>query len=583
VRFIVAALWAAALLSGQGTPDPLLSAMKDEVERSKTLEITGLAKPYFIEYTVEDVRSYSISATLGAVLATNTSRNRVPRIRVRVGDYSFDNSNYVLSDAGSTGGELPIDDDYSVLRRTFWLLTDRAFKSAVEVITRKQAAMKNTTQQEALADFWKAPPVQKIEPIRPPSVSVADWSKRLRSISTVFSSYPEVLSSGVTFQATDATFYLANSEGSTLRLPDTISIFEVRATGQAPDGMNVRDSATLPVLDEKALPPEAELRKRAEQVAQNVKALIAAPVAESYSGPVLFEGVAGAQIFAEVLGPQLTLPRRPIGEPGRSTPFIPSEFETRVDYRVLPEFMDVVDDPTQKAWNGVPLIGFYQLDYEAVAPTAVPVIEKGRIKRFLLTRQPVRGQQGTNGHARMPGSYGANAAAITNLFVKSSETVKKDELKARLIKLVQDRQRPYGIIVRKMDFPTTAPQDELRRSFMAASQSGGGARPVSAPLQVFRVYPNGKEELVRGLRFRGLGVRSLRDILAVSDESFVFHYMNTLAPMSLPGGGHVAPTSVIAPSILLEDVELERPQEDLPRLPIAPPPPLTVSAAPAAR
>jgi hypothetical protein len=584
MKFIAAAFCAATLLSAQGTPDPLLSAMKDEVERSKTLEITGLEKPYFIEYTVEDVRSYSISATLGALLATNTSRNRVPRTRVRVGDYSFDNSNYVLSDAGSTGGELPLDDDYSVLRRNFWLLTDRAFKSAVEVITRKRAAMKNTTQQEALADFWKAPPVQKLDPVSPPSVSIADWSTRLRNISMVFAAYPQVLSSGVTFQSTDAMFYLANSEGSALRLPDIISIFEVRATGQAPDGMNVRDSATLPALHDKALPSEAELRKRAEQVAQNVKALIAAPVAESYSGPVLFEGVAGAQIFAELLGPQLTLPRRPIGEPGRPAPFMPSEFETRMDYRVLPDFIDVVDDPTQKAWNGIPLLGYYEFDYEGVAPTAVPVIEKGRIKRFLLTRQPVRGQQGTNGHARMPGSFGANAAAITNLFVKASETVKKDELKARLIKLVQDRQRPYGLIVRKMDFPTTAPQDELRRSFMAASQSGGSARPVSAPLLVFRVYPDGKEELVRGLRFRGLGVRSLRDILAVSDESFAFHYMNTLAPMSLPGGGYVAPTSVIAPSILLEDVELERPQEDLPRLPIAPPPPLSVSAAaPASR
>jgi predicted Zn-dependent protease len=254
-----------------------------------------------------------------------------------------------------------------------------------------------------------------------------------------------------------------------------------------------------------------------------------------------------------------------------------------MDYRVLPEFIDVVDDPTQKAWNGVPLLGYYEFDYEGVAPTAVPVIEKGRIKRFLLTRQPVRGQQGTNGHARMPGSFGANAAAITNLFVKASETVKKDELKARLVKLVQDRQRPYGLIVRKMDFPTTATQDELRRSFMAASQTGGSARPVSAPLQVFRVYPDGKEELVRGLRFRGLGVRSLRDILAVSDESFAFHYMNTLAPMSMSGGAYVAPTSVIAPSILLEDVELERPQDDLPRPPIAPPPPLSVSAAPASR
>ena len=111
---------------------------------------------------------------------------------------------------------------------------------------------------------------------------------------------------------------------------------------------------------------------------------------------------------------------------------------------------------------------------------------------------------------------------------------------------------------------------------MSAAQ-GGGSRPVSTPLQVYRVYPDGKEELVRGLRLRGLSTRTLRDIVAVSDESFVFSYMNTLAPMSMPGGGYVSPTSVIAPSLLFEDVELERPQDDLPKLPVVPPPPLSAS------
>jgi hypothetical protein len=132
------------------------------------------------------------------------------------------------------------------------------------------------------------------------------------------------------------------------------------------------------------------------------------------------------------------------------------------------------------------------------------------------------------------------------------------------------------MIVRKMDFPTTAPGEELRRRFMSAQQSSG-SRAISTPLHIFRVYPDGKEELVRGLFLRGFSVRTLRDIVAVSDESFAFHFMNSLAPMSMGGTGYVAPTSVVAPSILLEDVELERPQDDLPKLPIVPPPPLSAS------
>ncbi|HYP08087.1 MAG TPA: metallopeptidase TldD-related protein, partial [Bryobacteraceae bacterium] len=488
------------------------------------------------------------------------------------------NSNYVFSDGGSRGGELTLDNDYSVLRRNFWLVTDNAFKNAVEAITRKRAALKNISEPEALADLWPAKPVQHIQPIVRASVSADAWTHRVRDLSRVFASHPDVLSSGVNFESSDAMFYLVNSEGSAIRVPDRISTLQVRAAGQAKDGMSLRDSLVFPVLDPGNLPSDADLRKQVEAVAQNIKAVSQAPVGETYSGPVLFEGVAGAQIMAEVLGPQFALTRRPIAEPGRPAPFLPSEFEGRIGSRVLPDFMDVVDDPTQKAWNGIPLLGFYEHDYEGVPPTPLTLVEGGKLKNVLLTRQPVRGSfEASNGRARVPGSFGANAASITNLFVKATETVKKEELRARLLKIVQDRGKPYGVIVRKMDFPTTAPNDELRRRFMSAQQ-GGGARPVSTPLHVYRVYPDGKEELVRGLILRAFSVRTLRDIVAVSDESFAFHYMNTLAPMSMGGTGYVAPTSVVAPSLLFDDVELERPQDDLPKLPIVPAPPLSATA-----
>lgn len=574
---LLAILSIAAILPAQQAPDPLLKAMKDELERSRTLEIGGLDKPYFIEYTVEDLQSYAVSATLGGILAKNVTRHRIPRTRVRVGDYTFDNANYIFSDSGGGGAELPIDDNYGVLRRTFWLATDRAFKNGVEAITRKRAALKNMTQPEALPDLWKAESVQKVLKPQRMAIDLDSWTNRVKLLSGVFSAYPEVLSSAVSFDASDSIFYLANSEGSALRLPDGISSVHIRATGQAPDGMAVRDSASFSVLDLKSYPSESELKKNAEQVAERIKALAAAPAGETYSGPVLFEGVAGAQLIAEVLAPQFALTRKPVGEPGRPVPFMPSEFEGRIGSRVLPEFLDVIDDPTQKAFNGVPLLGHYEHDYEGLTPAPLMMVEKGKLASFLLTRQPVRGYGGSNARARVPGAYGANAASVSNLIVRASETVKKDDLRARFLKMVQDRNKPYGIVIRRMDFPTTAASDELRRVFMAAAQ-GGGARPVSSPLQVYRVYPDGKEELVRGLRIRGLSVRTLRDIIAVSDENHVFSYMNTLLPMSMPGPGYVAPTSVIAPSLLFEDIELERPQDELPKLPVVPPPPLTASS-----
>jgi hypothetical protein len=565
---------------GQASSDIILRAMKDELARARTLSIASLDQPYYVEYSLEDVQSFSVSATLGGLFTTSQNRFRVPRVRVRVGDYGFDNANYVYSDYYSgtryDSDRLPLDDNYDALRRSFWLATDRAYKTAVEAIGRKRAALKNVTQNEALPDLWKAAPIVKITAGEKPLQASEQWTARVKQLSRMFSKYPEVLSSGISFDASNSIYYMHNSEGTTLRHPESMFYVQVRASGQAGDGTAIRDFALIPRRDVNRFPADAELEKIVRDVAETVKALSSAKVGESYSGPVLVEGLAAPQMVAEVLGPHFTMSRRPVGEPGRSLPFMPSEFQGRIGSRVLPEFIDIVDDATQESWNGTPLFGAYSIDEEGVVPQPLTLVEKGRLKSFVLSRQPVKGFEASNGHARLPGPYGTRTPTISNLFVRSSESVPAAELKQRLLKMIQDRGKPYGIIVRKVDFPSSAPSDELRRMIMSAAQSGS-SRPVSNPVLVYKVFPDGREELVRGLRFRGVNARSFRDVAAVSDSSAVFHYMNNLNPLGAMGGGYVAPASVIAPSMLFEDLELDRPQDDLPKPPLVPPPSLSAS------
>jgi hypothetical protein len=586
-RTLCALLLASTLASAQApvppSADVILRAMKDEAERSRTLAIASLDNPYYIEYALDDVHAFSASASLGALVGVTETRFRIPRVRVRVGDYDFDNTNYVLTDfAGSTRYDpdpFPIDDDYGVIRRGFWLATDRAYKAAVESIARKRAALKNIAQSDKLPDFWKAPPANRIDPVPARAAGWAKWPDRVKLLSQTFLSYPEVVSSSVSFNSSRSVYYLHNSEGTSLRHADPLAHVQMQAQGFAPDGATVRDSASIPRWDETGLPAESELRSLSAQLAGNVRALIKAPVGESYSGPVLVEGIAGPQLIAELLAPNLAPGRRPIGEPGRPVPFFASELEGRIESRVLPEFLDVVDDPTQTSANGVALIGGYSIDEEGVAAKPLTLIEKGRLKAFLLTRQPVRGFTASNGRGRLPGPFGARAASASNLFVRSSESMPPEDLRKKLLELVQARNKPYGIIVRKMDFPFSGGADELRRMMTSSAQSGGG-RPVSPPLLVYRIYPDGREELVRGLRFRGLSVRSLRDIMAVSSGTQVLHYLNNLAPLAMLGGGsYAAPVSVVAPSLLFDELELEKPQDDNPKLPAVPPPPLTPAAA----
>jgi len=337
--------------------------------------------------------------------------------------------------------------------------------------------------------------------------------------------------------------------------------------------MPVRDAVSFQALDMDKLPAETEMRKAFVAAAENVRALVKAPVGAAFSGPVLFEPRAAAQLLAQLLGDNLDVPRKPLAEPGRAVNFLPSELETKIGSRILPEWMDVTDDPTQTSWNGKMLVGNEQFDMEGVAEKKVAVVEKGVLKNILTTRQPHKNLPESNGHARLPGAYGAESAAITNLFVNASQTAPLADLRKRMIEMCQQGGKPYGMLVRKLDFPFAGGAGELRQLAMGSAQAGGSARPVSPPLLVYRVYPDGREELVRGLRFRGVSARSLRDILAASQETALFDYVNNSAPMAMLGaGGYLAPTSVIAPGLLFEEMEFEVPREQLPKLPLVPPP-----------
>ncbi len=571
------ALGLLGILSAQAPPaDPVFQAMRDEIDRARKLSLANLEAPYFVEYVIDEQESFAVSANLGGLLSRRKERFRSPDVRVRVGDYKFDNSNYVGSSFG--GGSrydlerFPLEDSYPLLRRYFWLMADSAYKSSVEAISRKRAAMRNMQQNEQLNDFAHAEPLKSVRPLKRLVLDEEQWAGRVRALSAIFIQYPGVKNSGVELDVSEGGLQLVNSEGTEVREPEGAAILRARAVAQAADGMSLRDAVTFHALDAAHLPSDAELRRGITALAENVVALAKAPKGEDYSGPVLFEGQAGAQIFAEVLARNLSLTRRPVGDGGRGGGAQSSELEGRMGARVLPDTFDVVDDPTQKEWRGRPLFGSYTVDREGVPPKPLRLVEKGVLKSYLLTRQPVRGFEGSNGRARLPGNYGASAANIGNLFVSTSEPVTVAELKKKLIELCRTRNKPYGIIVRKMDFPSTGGLDEVRR--LITGHPGG--RPVSMPILVYKVYVDGREELVRGMRFRGFNVRSLKDILAAGDDSAAFEYMDNAAPFALVGGaGFTAETCVVAPSVLIDDLELHPAEEELPKLPVVSPPDMT--------
>jgi len=551
-------------------PDPVLDAMQAELTRSMTLTLNQLDKPYYLSYSVDDEHTWSAAATMGGLIDSTSNSFRIPRLRIRVGDYKFDNTNWTGANAQGPRYDLrsfPIEDENPlVLRQFLWLATDSAFKGSLQSIARKRAALRNVTVSEVLPDFAPVKPFVAIHDYSPVNFDFKTWTDRTRRISSVFNEFPALRNSSVEFSAVDSLHRFVSNEGTKIRLQETMGAIEIQASAQAADGMIVRDLDVFYTRDAARMFPEEELSKSARSIGGQVLKIAAAPLGENYTGPILFEGVASPQLLAEVLGRNLYISRKPIAAPGAAAQAATTELEGRRGVRIMPEFFDVVDDPTK------PLFGQEEVDEEGVPDKPLSLVEKGVLKDFLRTRQPVRGYDDSNGRARIAGSYGAELPVPTNLLISARETSSIADLKKKLIDLIQQRGLPYGMIVRKMDFPSSASLDEARK-ILAAGSAGGSNRPVSMPLYAYRLYPDGREELVRGERFKGVNARSLKDILAAGDDSVTFNYLDNGAPFALLGyGSGAAEVTVVAPSVLIDDLELSKVDDEMPKLPVVPAP-----------
>lgn len=560
--------------------DVQLRAMQDELIRAKSLQIPNLEKPYYVAYASEDNDSFFVSASLGGLLNVERQHVRVPRINVRVGNFDFDNTNYILSDVygGSRydAATLSLEDDYNAFRTTYWLATDRLYKTAAEAITKKRNALRDIANTEQTADFSPSKTLQLLRPAGQLSLSEDNWTNLIKRLSERFAKYPDVDYSSIQFRAVSATTRFVNTEGSVIRVPEQYAHLQIRASARAADGSQLWNSGFLNVVNPSQMPKEEALAKLANQVAEETQALAKAPLAEEYSGPVLFEDEAAAQMMAAVLSDALRLSRKPVTQPGQASPFSESVWANRLGSKVLPDWMSLIDDPTAETAGHQPLFGHFEADLEGVAPQTLTLVDKGVLQGFFLTRQPVKTFNQSNGRARLPGRFGTSGTAISNLFVKTEQSVSTKELRAKLLDIVKAANRNYGIVIKKLDFPSTASVDQLQHMFNQLRQEGA-SRSINAPLVAYRLYPDGREELIRGVRFKDFSARNLKDIQAASNKPYVLNYINNGSSYNWANApGYVTESSVICPSLLFDNLDLDRAQDDLRKLPIVPPPSIEV-------
>lgn len=558
--------------------DENLRAMVDELNRSRDLRMMVGAPLYYLNYNFARGDGFLVSYSLGALVNRGESQMRVPQVKARVGNYESDDSNFLLSgiyqgtrfDAQS----FPLEPDYSLMRRDWWLLTDMAYKGSVQAFNYKKASMQNLRQVQEFPDFTAGPATVMVLSGEPANFDKPRWDRVTRSLSEVFLRYPTILDSQVQFGYSRGVEYQVNSEGAVVRRPFAIGFLRVVAKGKSDRGSEIWDGAEFLGFKEADFPTDAALHDAIVKLADGIVARQAAPRGENYTGPVLFEGVAAPQLTAQLIGRQLWFPRKPVTVPNRPLTWPRLELEGRIGTRIVSELLTVRDDPTATTFQGQPLLGTTLIDLEAVKPEPLTVIRDGRLETMFRTRTPSVPGEVSNGRARIHGVFGAARGAASNLFIEARESVPEVQLRAKLLEMVKAANKPYGIIVRKLDFPSGGDQNALRVIF-SGNATNTGKVPVSLPLMVYRVYPDGREELVRDVNFRELEIRALRDIVA-GDTPHVFHFLEngaTFAPIGV--GTYVAETSVICPSLLLEEVELEPIRVETRTEPLVAPPPLS--------
>jgi TldD protein len=514
--------------------DGLLEALLTELDRSKAqLKMDQVQPPYFIEYRVSDVQDIGLEAAFGALRENQRLHFRVLRVVVRVGDHKQD------SQFGRSQGEstiLPLDDDPIALRHQIWLATDDAYKAAGQGLAEKQAALKQfSADPSPVDDFAKAPQMIAVEPPVSLQVDEAGWKKTLEDVTNLYRLYPDVQSVTASARFTAANEYLVNSEGTVTRNGKTTYSVALSSAAQAADGMRLGRSPAFMVARAEELPTREKLIGEAKKMLDTVVALRQAPIVEEeYRGPILFAPDAADDIVASLIGQNLLGQKPQLGKPNRTT----GAFATSYKTRVLPNFLSVVDDPTMKEFQGKSLVGSYAVDSEGVKAQTVNTVENGMLTNYLIGRVPIRDFPASNGHGRAaPGSPPGPSLGV--LLVKSSEAQPAEELKKEVVQMVTDQGKEYGYRVETLG-------------------------PGNSPRLLYRVYAkDGHEELVRGAVFSELDIRALRsNLIAVGNDPLV----------SNRTGG--APTTIISPSLLFDELEVKRADTSKDKLPDYPAPPL---------
>ena len=543
---LVCTVFTAASIRAE-TTSPLLQAMQEELTRSFSLLQEQPVPPYYLSYEITETQGISVRASFGVLTYSNESRRRRLDIDLRVGDYAFDNTHQVRGGPRNWSDrysriDIPIEDDPDAIRSVLWYHTDKKYKRAIEQLTTVKTNVRVKVEEEDQSDDFSKEPVERyVETPASFDISRDEWEARLKKYTASFAQYGDIYEADASLSASISTRQYVNSEGSEIQTSQVLYRLFIYAFTKADDGMELPRYESFSAFTPEGLPSDDEVLALVERMIADLHALRDAPIVAPYTGPAILSGRASGVLFHEIFGHRIEGHRQKREDEGQT-------FKKKIGERVLPETFSVYFDPTQMSSAGKDLVGAYAYDNQGVKARRVAVVENGIFRRFLMSRSPIENFPNSNGHGRKQPGY-TPVARQSNLIVETSEPLTRDQLKKMLIDQCRKEDKAFGLYF-----------EDIQGGFTITGRTIPNAFNV-LPIMVYRIYTDGREELVRGVDLIGTPLTAFSQIAAADDQVGVFNGI-----CGAESGG--VPVAAVSPGIFISQIEVQKKEKSQERRPI---------------
>ncbi|MBR4682979.1 MAG: hypothetical protein IKP06_06750 [Elusimicrobiaceae bacterium] len=507
---------------------------------------------YYLSYTYEDKHIIDLQAEQGGLLS-DPAHNTALVVFARAGSPVMDNTrllkgedNYNRVFTKKVDGVDPFDANPTAFRLALWRATQQMAETAQEEFGKVKTNSQAAAERQDNSNDFVLPPLSRF--CREQELKTFDTEKISRLLlkaSELVKGKSFVQDSNFSFRVEQGHRYFADSVGTQLKIPFLFVRLSYDLRNQLADGAELERTNAYDVVDENQLPSEEQFLQDVRQSLAELEALSKAPEADPVTAPAILRSRAMAVFVHEVLGHRLEGHRQKQDSFGKT-------FTSKIGQAVTAPFVTIVDDATLSSFKGKPLRGFYEYDDEGVKAVPVTLVQAGVLRGFLMSSSPIENFTVSNGHGRAALGK-APVARMGNTRLMASQTVSYEELEKQLLQEIRAQQKPYGYIIEDLSGGFTMTDTDMPQVFKLE------------PKLVYRMYPDGKKEIVRGADIVGTPLVSFGQILAAADDDDVFN--GTCGAES----GWV-PVSAISPSVLLKSLEIERTAKREKKPPLLPPP-----------